>query len=287
MKRSITAYWLGRVAYDRAHALQQALVDARIHTPARFGDVVLLLEHEPVVTLGRGAKEENILAGDEDLRARGVTVSETGRGGDVTFHGPGQLVAYPIIDLKPERCDVRKYVRDLAEVMIHIAGDHGVAAGVLPGDPKYVGVWVDERAPGTWDEARSLAASRGELVEASPQLAKIGAIGVRLSRWITMHGFALNVATDLAGFRLIVPCGIQALGVASLTTLGVTPPSVEEVARRSLPHFASVFDADVTLADAAMIAELEALASASAAGAAGGAADASGAGRASSQPAVR
>jgi lipoyl(octanoyl) transferase len=267
MKRTITAYWLGRVAYDRAHALQQALVDARIHTPSRFGDVVLLLEHNPVVTLGRGAKEENILAGDEDLHARGVTVSETGRGGDVTFHGPGQLVAYPIIDLKPERCDVRKYVRDLAEVMIRIARDHGVAAGVLPGDPKYVGVWVDEADPRTWDEARSLAASRGELPSSSsspssssPRLAKIGAIGVRLSRWITMHGFALNVATDLSGFRLIVPCGIQALGVASLTTLGVAPPPLDEVARRSLPHFGEVFDADVTLADPALVAELTALA---------------------------
>jgi lipoyl(octanoyl) transferase len=258
MKRTITAYWLGRVAYDRAHVLQQALVDARIHTPDRFGDVILLLEHDPVVTLGRGAKEENILAGDEDLRARGVTVSETGRGGDVTFHGPGQLVAYPIIDLKPERCDVRKYVRDLAEVMIRIARDHGVAAGVLPGDPKYVGVWVDETDPQTWDETRSLAASRGE--PSSLRLAKIGAIGVRLSRWITMHGFALNVATDLSGFRLIVPCGIQALGVASLTTLGVAPPSVEEVARRSLPHFGEVFDADVTLADPALVAALTALA---------------------------
>ena len=283
MKRTITAYWLGRIAYDRAHALQQALVDARIHTPERFGDVILLLEHDPVVTLGRGAKEENILAGDEDLRARGVTVSETGRGGDVTFHGPGQLVAYPIIDLKPERCDVRKYVRDLAEVMIRVARDHGVAAGVLPGDPKYVGVWVDEGDPKTWDEARSLAASRGELAaganaETSPRLAKIGAIGVRLSRWITMHGFALNVATDLTGFRLIVPCGIQALGVASLTTLGVNPPPLEEVARGSLSHFAGVFDADVTLADAALVAELTALVDA-----AGAPAASAGAG---SQPAV-
>jgi lipoyl(octanoyl) transferase len=249
MKRTITAYWLGRIAYDRAHALQQALVEARIHAPERFGDVILLLEHDPVVTLGRGAKEENILAGDEDLRARGVTVSETGRGGDVTYHGPGQLVAYPIIDLKPERCDVRKYVRDLAEVMIRIAGDFGVAAGVLPGDPKYVGVWVDEREPGSWDEARSLAASRGEAGQGvSPRLAKIGAIGVRLSRWVTMHGFALNVATDLTGFRLIVPCGIQSLGVASLTTLGKEPPPLEVVARASLKHFADVFDADVTLA---------------------------------------
>jgi lipoyl(octanoyl) transferase len=270
MKRSITAYWMGRVGYERAHTLQQALVDARIQTPDRFGDVVLLLEHDPVVTLGRGAKDENILAGDEDLRARGVTVSETGRGGDVTFHGPGQLVAYPIIDLKPERCDVRKYVRDLAEVMIRIARDHGVAAGVLPGDPKFVGVWVDESAPKVWDEARALAASRGEAPapsESSPRLAKIGAIGVRISRWITMHGFALNIATDLSGFRLIVPCGIQALGVASLTTLGMEPPSVEEVARRSLPHFAGVFDADVVLADGAALATLVAAGDAAAAGA--------------------
>lgn len=260
MKRTITAYWLGRVAYDRAHALQQALVEARIHAPERFGDVILLLEHDPVVTLGRGAKEENILAGDEDLRARGVTVSETGRGGDVTFHGPGQLVAYPIIDLKPERCDVRKYVRDLAEVMIRVAGDYGVAAGVLPGDPKFVGVWVDERDPKSWDEARSLAASRGEMPaggEPSPRLAKIGAIGVRLSRWVTMHGFALNIATDLTGFRLIVPCGIQSLGVASLTTLGVAVPALDAAARASLPHFASVFDADVSLGDPGALASLE------------------------------
>ena len=264
MKRKITAYWLGRVAYDRAHALQQALVEARIHAPERFGDVILLLEHDPVVTLGRGAKEENILAGDEDLRARGVTVSETGRGGDVTFHGPGQLVAYPILDLKPERCDVRKYVRDLAEVMIRIAGDHGVAAGVLPGDPKYIGVWVDEGAPGSWDELRSLAASRGERPAEgpAPRLAKIGAIGVRLSRWVTMHGFALNVATDLTGFRLIVPCGIQALGVASLTTLGVAPPPLDAVARASLPHFAAVFDADVALGEAGALAALEGAAAA-------------------------
>lgn len=248
MHRSITAYWLGRVAYDRAHVLQQALVDARIK--GLIGDVILLLEHDPVVTLGRGAKEENILAGEEDLRARGVSVADTGRGGDVTFHGPGQLVAYPIIDLKPERCDVRKYVRDLAEVMIGIARDHGVAAGVLPGDPKFVGVWVDERDPHNWNEARALAASRGEAstsLETAPRLAKIGAIGVRLSRWVTMHGFAFNIATDLSGFRLIVPCGIQALGVASLATLGISAPSLEEVARASLPHFAGVFDADVSM----------------------------------------
>jgi lipoyl(octanoyl) transferase len=249
VRRTITAYWLGRVAYERAHALQHALVEARIH--GRTGDVILLLEHDPVVTLGRGAKGENVLAGEEDLHARGVSLVETGRGGDVTFHGPGQLVAYPIIDLKPDRCDVRKYVRDLAEVMISIAREHGIAAGVLPGDPKLVGVWVDEKSPRDWDEARSLAASRGEDVAGSPRLAKIGAIGVRLSRWITMHGFAFNVATDLSGFRLIVPCGIQSLGVTSLANLaaGEDVPSVEEVAGRSLLHFGRVLDADVVLGD--------------------------------------
>lgn len=264
MHRSITAYWLGRVAYDRAHALQKALVDARIQN--QIGDVILLLEHDPVVTLGRGAKEENILAGDEDLRARGVSVADTGRGGDVTFHGPGQLVAYPIVDLKPDRCDVRKYVRDLAEIMIGVARDHGVTAGVLPGDSKYVGVWVDQDAPTEWDEERGLAATRGEHVEgkndvAVPRLGKIGAIGVRLSRWVTMHGFAFNVATDLSGFRLIVPCGIQQLGVASLTTLGVEAPAVDVVARRSLPHFARVLDADVSLGDPAALAPFASFAS--------------------------
>ena len=130
----------------------------------------------------RAANGENVLAGEEDLRARGVSLVETARGGDVTFHGPGQLVAYPILDLKPDRCDVRKYVRDLAEVMILLARQQGVAAGVLPGDPKFIGVWVDETAPTEWDEERSLAASRGEVLERTPRLAKIGAIGVRLTR---------------------------------------------------------------------------------------------------------
>jgi len=256
MRRTITAHWLGRIGYEAAHALQQELVDARIR--GEVADTLLLLEHDPVITLGRGAKEENVLAGDEDLRARGVSVAETGRGGDVTFHGPGQLVAYPIFDLKPDRCDVRKYVRDLAEVMIALAREHGVAAGLLPGDPKLVGVWVDRREPSVWDEERGLAASRGELGMAGPELAKIGAIGVRLSRWVTMHGFAFNVSTDLAGFRLIVPCGIQTLGVTSLGELAARAPlsaapapaipSVEEAAHRVLPHFSSIFEADITLA---------------------------------------
>ena len=247
-KRTLTAYWLGRISYERAHRLQEALVEER--AAGRIGDTLLLLEHDPVITLGRGAKQENILAGDEDLHARGVTVVETARGGDVTFHGPGQLVAYPIIDLNPDRCDVRRYVRDLAEVMIGLARDNGVAAGVLPPDPKLIGVWVDTSSPETWDEARSLAAARGELRfdPGAPTLGKIGAIGVRLARWVTMHGFAFNISTDLTGFRLIVPCGIQTLGVTTLERLlgpGAAIPTVESMAHTSLAHFARVFDADV------------------------------------------
>jgi lipoyl(octanoyl) transferase len=242
MRRSVTAYWLGRVGYDVAHRLQQSLVEARV--AGSIGDVILLLEHDAVITLGRSAKVENIVAADEERAAKGVHVVETGRGGDVTFHGPGQLVAYPIIDLKPDRCDVRRYIADLAEVMIRLAKDSGIAAGVVPGDSKLVGVWVDEASPQEWDEDRAKEASIG--VPNGARLGKIGAIGVRLSRWVTMHGFAFNVSTDLSGFDLIVPCGIRALDVTSLARLGVTPPSLEGVARSSHRHFATVLDADVT-----------------------------------------
>jgi lipoyl(octanoyl) transferase len=246
VKRSITAYWLGRVGYEVAHRLQQRLVEARI--AGRIGDVILLLEHDAVITLGRSAKADNVLAADDERAAKGVELVETGRGGDVTFHGPGQLVAYPIIDLKPDRCDVRRYIRDLADVMIRLAKDHGIAAGIVPGDAKLVGVWVDEESPNEWDEDRARDASIG--VPNGARLAKIGAIGVRLSRWVTMHGFAFNVATDLTGFQLIVPCGIRELDVTSLARLGIPASeflSIEDVARASLPHFASVLDADVTL----------------------------------------
>lgn len=241
--RRVTAYWLGRIGYEEAHDLQQRLVTARAEE--RVGDVLLLLEHDAVITLGRGAKHDNVIAGEEERAARGVTLVETGRGGDVTFHGPGQLVAYPIFNLKPDRCDVRQYIADLAEVMVRLARDHGVVAGAIPGDPKLVGVWVDEASPGAWDEDRARDASIG--VPNGARLGKIGAIGVRLSRWVTMHGFAFNVATDLAGFGLIVPCGIRALEVTSLARLGVAAPPVEDVARQSLSHFAAIFDADVTL----------------------------------------
>lgn len=239
MTRSVDAYWLGRIGYEDAHALQQRLVDARI--AGSIGDTLLLLEHDAVITLGRGAKTENV------LERQRVPVVETGRGGDVTYHGPGQLVAYPIFDLKPDRQDVRKYVRDLAEVMIRLARERGIEAGVVPGDAKLIGVWVDEHDPTRFDPDAFEAASIG--VPNGVALAKLGAIGVRLSRWVTMHGFAFNVTTDLSGFGMIVPCGIKAHGVTSLAALGKVSvaTTVEEIARTSVRHFAEVFGAEVTM----------------------------------------
>src|SRR5580700_11724955 len=137
--RRFTAQWLGRVRYAEALALQERLLEARVR--GEIGDTLLLLEHDPVVTLGRGAHGENVLAPPAQLESLGVDLHETGRGGDVTFHGPGQLVAYPIFDLRPDRCDVRRYVRDLASVMVALGERYGIDARFLEGDPKLVGVW--------------------------------------------------------------------------------------------------------------------------------------------------
>jgi lipoyl(octanoyl) transferase len=201
--RELDVRRLGRVEYDAGLALQQELVEDR--RAARIGDTLLLLEHPPVITLGvrtRGGAT-NIIASSEELRARGVTVVETGRGGDVTYHGPGQLVGYPIFDLRPDRCDVHQFVRDLEEALIIAVKRFGVVAGRVTG---LTGVWVG--APGREE--------------------KLAAIGVRISRWITSHGFALNVSTDLKNFKLIVPCGIADRGVTSLDRLvGRTLPMSE------------------------------------------------------------
>jgi lipoyl(octanoyl) transferase len=233
--RSFAAHWLGRVRYAKALRLQESLLAAR--AKGEIGDTLLLLEHEPVVTLGRGAQGKNVLVPRDQLSKMGVELHDTGRGGDVTYHGPGQLVAYPIFDLHPDRCDVRRYVRDLARVMIALAGEHRVDARFLEGDPKLVGVWVDEASPTSWPgDPREQGGAKAP--------AKIGAIGVRLSRWVTMHGFAFNVSTDLAGYRLIVPCGIAHYGVASLASLGVAAPSVRETAVASIPWFERVFEAE-------------------------------------------
>ena len=201
---------LGRVEYQAGLDLQAALVEDR--RAGRIGDTLLLLEHPPVITLGvktrHGAK--HIIASEEELARQGVVIFDTGRGGDVTYHGPGQLVGYPIFDLKPDRCDVHRYVRDLEEVLILALQQFGIKGVRVKG---LSGVWVG----------------------AEGQERKIAAIGVRISRWITSHGFALNVATDLRHFQLIVPCGIADRGVTSIEEeLGRSVPmeEIEDAVRR-------------------------------------------------------
>jgi lipoyl(octanoyl) transferase len=201
---------LGRVPYARGLEIQQALVAER--QAGQVPDHLLLLEHDPVFTLGRNARRENVLFPAEALRERGFDVFETGRGGDVTYHGPGQVVGYPILDLAPDRRDVHRFVRDLEEVMIRTCADYGIEAGRVA---RLTGAWV------------------------GPD--KIGAIGVRIARWVTSHGFAFNVATDLSAFDLIVPCGIRGRGVTSLERLLGRSAPLEEAMGRLEGHFLDVF----------------------------------------------
>lgn len=235
----IVAHQLGRIEYGKAHALQESLQAARVR-----GDIpntLLLLEHDPVITVGRTGKAADILASPDLLQLRGIAMHETGRGGEVTLHGPGQLVAYPIFDLRPDRCDVRRYVRDLGEVMMRLGAEFTPDAAAAPLDLRmqsapYIGVWANLDAPTCFGEEPA-------------RRAKIGAIGVRLSRWVTMHGFAFNGSTDLSLYSTIVPCGIREHGVTSLAALGVRDvPSVRELGARSMRHFADVFGASVQLA---------------------------------------
>lgn len=204
---------LGRVAYGEALALQRALVEDR--RAGRVDDLLLLLEHPHVLTLGVGGDggRSHILATAGTLAARGVEVHETGRGGDITYHGPGQIVGYPIVDLQPDRCDVHRYVRDLEDVLIRTAADYGVAARRVDG---LTGIWVGHE--------------------------KLAAIGVRIARWVTSHGFAFNATTDLEYFNLIVPCGIADRGVTSLARLLGHPVDRVEVEDRIAGHFGEVFE---------------------------------------------
>ena len=217
--RTLEVRRLGLVPYGEALTLQRDLVEER--RAGRVPDLLILLQHPPVITLGvKGdGGRSNVLAAPERLAELGVEVSETGRGGDVTYHGPGQIVGYPILDLKPDRCDVHRYVRDLEEVMIRVCGDYGVDAGRING---LTGTWVGNE--------------------------KIGAIGVRISRWITSHGFAFNVATNLAEFQLIVPCGIADHGVTSLEKATGRSLSISEVEGRVITRFAEVFAASAMTA---------------------------------------
>ena len=210
IQRELSVRKLGRVRYADGLELQAQLVADR--QAGRIADTLLLLEHEPVFTLGRNARRENVLLPDDELRARGFEVFEVGRGGDVTYHGPGQVVGYPILDLSPDRRDVHRYVRELEEVMIRTCADYGVKAERVKG---LTGTWVGD--------------------------AKIGAIGVRIARWVTSHGFALNVANDLTPFGLIVPCGIRERGVTSLQQLVGRPLDVEEAISRLVDRFREVF----------------------------------------------
>lgn len=203
----------GLVPYDEAVALQHRLVEAR--KAGDIPDTLVLLEHPPVVTLGAKVRQSrtHIRVSDLELAGQGVALAESGRGGDVTYHGPGQLVGYPILDLKPDRTDAHRYVRDLEEVLIRVCAGYGVNAGRVPG---LTGVWVGHE--------------------------KVAAIGVRLSRWVTSHGFALNVDPDLLHFDLIVPCGIADRGVTSLARLLGRVPDMAEVRARVVGAFCDVFE---------------------------------------------
>jgi len=203
---------LGTVGYQAALDLQKTLVEER--KQGRIPDHLLLLEHPPVITLGarNHNARANVLATAESLAQKGVELFETGRGGDVTYHGPGQLVGYPIIELPADRHDVHRYVRDLEEVLIQAVSDFGIAAARIPG---LTGIWV------------------GDL--------KLAAIGVRISRWVTSHGFALNVNTDLSNFGLIVPCGITDKGVTSMERLLDRPVQMDEVATAVIRRFEQLF----------------------------------------------
>ncbi len=216
MARPLDVRRLGRIDYQAGLDLQKELVEER--RAGRIGDTLLLLEHPPVITLGVKTRlgPTNIVASADQLEAEGVAVYETGRGGDVTYHGPGQLVGYPIFDLRPDRQDVHRYVRDLEEVLIRGVKTFGIDGGRVAG---LTGVWVGP--PGRED--------------------KLAAIGVRISRWITSHGFALNVGTDLSHFDLIVPCGITDRGVTSLERLVGRSVPMRDVEDAVIHAFTEVF----------------------------------------------
>ena len=207
--------FLGRVPYAAMAALQVELREAlrRGEGPERF----LLLEHEPVFSLGRNATAADILWSPAELAEHGVEVQPTDRGGQVTFHGPGQLVGYPILDLNPDRRDIRRYVRDLQTVLVRTLADFGVAA--VGGEGERIGVWTGSR--------------------------KIASIGVHLSRWRTTHGFALNVAPELALFGGIVACGMPEVEMTSIARESGAVPTLLAVAERVREHFGAVFERDL------------------------------------------
>ncbi len=252
-KLLISILQLGTVEYATALPLQEKLVALR--KESRIRDVVLLLEHTPVITLGRNAKAKNILASPELLAQRGVEVFECDRGGDVTFHGPGQLVAYPIFDLRgfPSDSATRKslgvveYVRRLEEVLIRTCADFSISAKRIAG---LTGVWthptpLSSRAEQNHELANDSAQSR-DLLSAD---AKIAALGVHISRGVTSHGIALNVNTDLSFFNLIIPCGIESKPVTSMQKELNRDIPLQDVAHVLSRNFGSVFASQVLWLD--------------------------------------
>jgi lipoyl(octanoyl) transferase len=238
--------YLGRMDYAEALRLQEELVALR--TEGRIGNVLLLLEHPPVLTLGRNASRVNILASDEMLAARGVTLYDINRGGDVTYHGPGQLIGYPIFDLRSlrnaggNRLGPVDFVRLMEEALIGVCGELGVPAGRICG---LTGVWCHLR----WGSA--LEESCGKTMKDVPAgERKIAAIGIHVARGVTSHGFAFNVTTDLDDFRLINPCGITDRQVTSLAREVSDPsvlPTLEALATRAARQFGSVFGEPVEM----------------------------------------
>jgi lipoyl(octanoyl) transferase len=215
--RPLDVRHLGVITYSDGLALQAELVQQR--RAGTIPDTLLLLQHPHVVTVGvKKDGRAHILATPERLESLGVEVFDTGRGGDVTYHGPGQIVAYPILDLNPDRRDVHRYVRDLEEVMIRVCKAYGIDAGRLAG---LTGAWITHPTRG-------------------PE--KVGAIGVRISRWVTSHGLALNVTTDLSFFDLIVPCGIADHGVTSLQRVADRPVELAQVAVQLASELGRVFE---------------------------------------------
>ncbi len=230
----ISALRLGTLDYATALRLQQSLVELRKR--GEISDVLLLLEHTPVITLGRNAKREHVLASEARLAEAGVAVFECDRGGDVTYHGPGQLVAYPIFDLRgfQPALGAVEFVRRLEEVLIRACADFGVAAERVAG---MTGVWT-----------RPISPQRHGETESAREQAKIAAIGVHISRGVTSHGFALNVNTDLSCFDLIVPCGLAAKPVTSIAKELGAPVATGDVAQAVARHFGSVFGREVVWA---------------------------------------
>jgi len=203
--------WLGRVGYAEAVALQESTCDEI--RAGRRGDRLLLLEHPPVYTLGRNAGSADVTAPAEWLASRGIEIFESDRGGQVTYHGPGQLVGYPIVDLSPDRQDIRGYVRALQEVLVRTLAGYGLDAEGRREQPE-IGVWVGD--------------------------AKVASLGIHIKRWITTHGFALNVTTELAHFAGIVPCGLRGVRMASIESLTGATPKLPDVAERLVRHFCEV-----------------------------------------------